>query len=132
MMKETAVHSENEMAARAERRLALRAPGHFTIGYRKLSDLEHWQISPLKDFSRLGVRFISDERLEPDQPLELRLRLPRMVGPVDISSRVVWRRPAFSGVLEMSEVGVAFFNPDPELQHAIDALVQLHATHSST
>ncbi len=76
-----------------------------------------WQVSPLRDFSRTGVRFISEHPYEIGAVLELQLALPTSREPLALAGRVAWVKPRF---LETLELGVTFDKIDPGIQQSID------------
>ena len=89
--------------------------------YRRAESGQHsWLVSPLRDLSGKGARFLSERPAEVGWVLEMQLVLPNAPQPVSVPARVVWTRPAQSGLLE---VGVAFAPHDPAIQQAIDAAV---------
>lgn len=79
-----------------------------------------WLLSPLKDFSRGGARFVSEAGFAEGTLLQLKLLLPTHEQPVAIAARIAWARP---GPLQLHEYGVTFAVDDPALQRAIDAAV---------
>ena len=89
--------------------------------YRKADAGQHtWLVSPLRDLSSKGARFLSERPEEVGWMLEMQLVLPNAPQPVAVPARIVWTRPAQMGLLE---VGVAFVPSNPETQKAIDAAV---------
>ena len=81
---------------------------------------ESWLISPLRDLSSGGARFLSESTVEAGAELEIQLVLPGSKDPVALKVRVAWAKPAPWG---MAELGVTFEPEDVKVQQTIDAAV---------
>ena len=82
---------------------------------------EHWLVSPLRDLSRSGARFLSEREFPVGTVLEAQLLLPRSQRPVAVAARVTWQKPA---PLHMVELGVTFdVQADEVVRQAIDLSV---------
>ncbi len=79
-----------------------------------------WLMSPLRDISSGGARFVSESTFAEGALLEMQLVLPTYEKPVVIAARIAWARP---GPMAMQEYGVTFAVDDPVLQQAIDTAV---------
>ncbi len=101
-----------------ESRHAPRVAHQFMVRYRLANTGQlAWQVSPLRDFSRTGVRFIAEHPYEIGAVLELQLALPTSREPLALAGRVAWAKPAFLGT---AELGVTFDNIDSGSQQMID------------
>lgn len=80
-----------------------------------------WLLSPLRDISRNGARFVSESAFADGAMLDLQLLLPTADHPVAVSGRIAWKHP---GPMKLHEYGVTFAVDDPAKQQAIDAAVQ--------
>ena len=81
---------------------------------------KQWLVSPLRDLSSGGARFLSEHPFASKDVLELQLVLPNAQQPVVLKARVAWIRPAPMG---MHEVGVTFDPGDATIQSTIDTAV---------
>ena len=79
-----------------------------------------WLLSPLKDISRGGARFVSESAFAEGVMLDLQLLLPTADAPVAVAGRIAWKQP---GPVQLHEYGVTFAVDDPAKQQAIDAAV---------
>lgn len=79
-----------------------------------------WLVSPLRDLSSGGARFLCERRLVVGDLLEMQLILPVAAQPVPLTARVAWVKP---GPLNMVEVGVTFDPGDSAIQQTIDDAV---------
>ena len=79
-----------------------------------------WLISPLRDLSGGGARFLSERPLAAGDTMDLQLILPIAKEPVPVKARVAWAR---SGPMGMTEVGVTFDAGDTAIQQLIDQAV---------
>ncbi len=64
-----------------------------------------WFVSPLRNISETGARFLSERTFKPGRLLELHVTVPTSRQPLVLSARVSWTRPAAQ---ELWEVGVHF------------------------
>ncbi len=106
-----------------ERRGEVRTTRPIMMRYRRL-DEPHWHSGPVRDLSCTGARLMSDVAIEPGEWLELWIGLPLFVEPIGIKARVMWKKTAFSGRMSLPELGIAFHELDPSLQHAIDEAIR--------
>jgi hypothetical protein len=103
-----------------ERRQAPRAVVAFMVRYRRAESGGQWSVSPMKDLSRGGARFMADLKLAPGQKLELQLLLPYSQEPVSLRAKVAWAR---AGLFNTTEIGVAFDAGDGAIMRAVDAAI---------
>jgi len=97
----------------AERRREPRIVHSFMVRYRAAGATSpKWMLSPLKDFSASGVRFVAEPGLRPGQALELQLMLPMHREPLGVAGRVAWSEPFGDGSLV--EQGVEFVGENAE------------------
>jgi hypothetical protein len=105
----------------AEHRQFPRISHPFMARYRlQVPEPTEWMVSPLRDLSSGGARFLSERPLAVGSMLEMRLMLPGSVTPILLKARVAWSKPA---QLNMVELGVAFDPGDTAIQQSIDASV---------
>ncbi len=106
-----------------ERRRDLsRVPHPIMVRYR-VSPTASWHSGPVRDFSRAGARLICEEPVKTGELLELWLGMPLFVEPVAINAKVIWQKSAFSGRLQLTEVGLSFPALDPQIRMTITAAV---------
>lgn len=79
-----------------------------------------WFVSPLRDLSSGGARFISETEFFVGTELEMQLLLPSTEAPVPLKARVAWVKPA---PMHLTEHGVTFNPGDTGIQQTIDAAV---------
>ena len=106
----------------AEHRRDPRVSRAFLIRYRcPAAGQERWLVSPLRDLSRSGARFLSERMFAVGVPLELQLVLPVSRQPVVVGAHVAWQQP---GALGMVEMGVTFdLGADDAARRAVDTSV---------
>ena len=80
-----------------------------------------WLVSPLRDLSSGGARFLSEHPFAAGETFELQLLLPAAQDPVMLKVRVAWAR---SAQMQMTELGVTFDPGDAGIQRLIDATVE--------
>ena len=120
----------------AERRQSPRIPHGFLVRYRLPTARGMvWRMSPLRDLSRGGARFLAEGFFEIGQWINLQLIVPNAKQPVDVSVRVVWSKPA-KALLNLHEYGVVFELIQPtdrqRLEAALAPLLKSHPPSSST
>ena len=94
----------------------------FIIRYRPVGEAgSGWLVSPLRDLSTHGARFLSERDFPVGSSLDAQLQLGFSQQPVQLRARVAWVKPA--QLMKMSEVGVTFDPGDPATQQALDAAV---------
>ena len=105
-----------------EQRRSPRINRSFMVRYRSSEPPEGatWLVSPLRDLSSGGARFLSERRLAVNDVLGLQLILPMFPQPVLLKARVAWMK---SAPLNMVEVGVTFDPGDAAIQRMIDDAV---------
>ena len=104
-----------------EHRRAPRITQSFMVRYRVLSSGQGtWEVSPLRDLSSGGARFLCESPFPVGTALELQLVLPSAKAPVPLQARVTWVRP---GPLQLAEHGVAFGSVEADIQQLIDTAV---------
>ena len=95
------------MAAEQRRDPRVRRP--FMLRYRSLHGAgAPWSITPVRDLSTSGARFLSDHPLAAGATVELHLILPSSRQPVPLEGRVAWVKPRGTGRMGLMEVGVSF------------------------
>jgi hypothetical protein len=111
--------SETPSSDSSEHRKKPRVARAFMARYRLESPMvTDWLVSPLRDLSSGGARFLSERPFKAGQFIELQLLLPFARDPVVLRARVAWTKP---GRLSMMEIGVTFDAGDPAAQQTIDA-----------
>jgi hypothetical protein len=105
-----------------EQRREPRVARAFMVRYRALSpESQAWLLSPLRDLSQGGVRFVSERAFEVGTLLELQLVLPTAPAPMAARGRVTWSKP---GPMALPELGVTFEGLDPQTQQALQGAVK--------
>ena len=105
----------------AEQRRQPRVARSFMVRYRASSAGQvSWFVSPLRDLSSGGARFICETEFPLGLELEMQLLLPSAEAPVPIKARVAWAKPA---PMKLTEHGVTFDAGDVGIQRTIDAAV---------
>ena len=113
----------------ADQRRAPRILRAFMVRYRNpKKGGASWLISPLRDLSSGGARFLSESMVEANTDLEIQLVLPGSRDPVSLKTRVAWVKAAPLGMVEL---GVTFEPDDVAVQQIIDAAVA-HFLHKQT
>ena len=104
-----------------EHRLAPRAAAHPLIRYRPPGEPgATWLVSPLRDLSSGGARFLSEHAFAVGDTFEVQLLLPAAAQPIWVRARVAWAKP---GATKMVELGVTFDAGDTANQRLIDEAV---------
>ena len=105
-----------------EQRRSPRINRSFMVRYRASGTSEGatWLISPLRELSSGGARFLSERGQAVGNVLEFQLILPMSSQPVSLKARVAWVKP---GPLSMVELGVTFDPGDAAIQQMIDDAV---------
>ena len=108
-------------APQDEQRKCPRISRPFMIRYRP-SDKEQagWLVSPLRDLSSGGARFISEYPFFVGETFEMQLLLPALKEPLSLKARVAWVKTPH---MSMSEIGITFDPGDTAIQQAIDQAV---------
>ena len=90
-----------------DRRKAFRAPRAFLVRYRPPTSSGAWLMSPLRDISGSGARFLSEYmKFRGGDVLEVQLVLPNVPQPLPVVAKVMWVKPGkLRGTVEL---GVAF------------------------
>ena len=91
----------------------------FMVRYRRLAE-RLWSVSPLRDLSSSGARFIGECAFEAGTELELQLVLPMAKEPVALQARVAWVKP---GPMHLAEYGITFQAEAAGVQQMIDVAV---------
>ena len=113
--------AERREKPQEEHRRAPRVSHPFMIRYRFLAPwAETWMVSPLRDLSGGGARFLSEWPLKVGAILETKLLLSSSRDPVPMQARVAWTKP---WRLKIAEVGITFEIGDPKVQEAVDGAV---------
>ena len=107
-----------------EQRRSPRIRRSFMVRYRSPGLLEAvWLVSPLRDLSSGGARFLSERPFAVGSLLETQLLLPASRDPILLRARVTWAKP---WRFKIAEIGVTFEVDDSKKQDAInDAVVRL-------
>ena len=107
-----------------ERREAPRIRKGLIVKYRLSSEgASQWRMSPLRDFSATGIRFIAECSFPVGSVLELQLCLPTCAEPLRVAGIVKWVKAASSGSL--AEHGVIFSQVDAVTQQQIAQAAEL-------
>jgi hypothetical protein len=106
-----------------ERRETPRIRKGLIVKYRLASaGAGQWRMSPLKDLSATGVRFIAEGGFPLGSALELQLCLPSRAQPLSVAGIVRWAGAVGAGAL--TEHGVSFSQPDAAAQQQIAQAVE--------
>ncbi|MBI4004100.1 MAG: PilZ domain-containing protein [Candidatus Omnitrophica bacterium] len=105
--------------ADAEHRRDPRIPHGFLVRYRRPSE-SGWSVSPLRDLSSSGARFLGEHTFEVGTDLDCQLMLPLAREPLVLQARVAWVKP---GPMNLAEYGVTFQADAPGVQEVIDVAV---------
>ena len=101
-----------------ERRRAPRIDRRLMVRYRRpTSGKPQWMVSPLRDFSAMGIRFIGETGFPVGTVLEVQMQLPSSPEPLTVMTRVVWLRGGTAG--KLAEHGVEFVDPSPQARQQI-------------
>jgi len=112
-----------------ERRQRPRVAHRLIVRYRRpVEGSAEWLVSPLRDLSSGGARFLSEHPFTAGETFELHLLLPAAQQPVMLLARVAWARAA---QMQMTEVGVTFDAHDAAIQRLIDTAVK-HFLHQQS
>ena len=91
----------------------------FMLRYRRPAE-RAWSVSPLRDLSSSGARFIGESAFEVGNELELQLVLPMAKEPLMLQARVAWVKP---GPMALVEYGIMFQSDEAGVQQMIDVAV---------
>ena len=116
------------MGETERRRGAPRVAQPFMVRYRRNATAP-WRLATLKDLSREGVRFVCEEVFESGEVLELQFGLPLFLQPTQIVGRIAWKRPVFSGRLQMTEYGLCFTSLPADVRQTLDDAMQRFVKH---
>ena len=109
----------------AEKRKDLRRQREFLIWYRPATDATAlWRVSPLRDISKSGAHFLSEQPFEISMDLTLRFLFPFSTQPLIVPARVAWVKVAKTKTWQLMECGVTFEAATPQLQSQIDRMVE--------
>jgi Tfp pilus assembly protein PilZ len=89
------------------------------VRYRRPSEAG-WSVSPLRDLSSSGARFLGEHAFEVGAELDCQLVLPLAKEPLVLQARVAWVKP---GPMHLAEYGVVFQVGHPGTQQMIDVAV---------
>ena len=113
------------MSQGAENRRTPRMARSFMLRYQP-PEQSAWLLSPLRDLSSGGARFLSEHAFTAGDLFDIQLVLPTASRPVELKVRVAWAKPWRAGLFE---VGVTFDPGDAGIQQTIDeAVKRLFAT----
>ena len=113
------------MSQYAERRDAQRATHHIIVRYH-VPGAEGWYVSPLRDLSRTGARFLFEGFVSVGDLLGLWIGPPMFTEPVKISARVVWHHTGYATRLPLMECGVQFEQLESGVRRVIENDVTSH------
>ena len=109
-------------APQEEQRRRPRVAHRLLVRYRPpVEGATEWLVSPLRDLSGGGARFLSEHAFAAGESFELQLLLPAAQEPVTLKARVAWTR---SAPMRLTELGVTFDPDDVMIQRLIDATVE--------
>ena len=109
----------------ADKRKDLRRQREFLVWYRcSTDDAALWGVSPLRDISKSGVRFLSEQSFEVGTDLTLRFLFPFSTQTLIVPARVAWVKVAQMKTWQLMECGVTFHVTAPELQSQIDRVIE--------
>ena len=92
------------------------------VRYRPMqSGVTSWLVSPLRDLSSGGARFLSEQQFSVGDVMELQLVLPVSPQPIALKARVAWTKARPGTTL--GELGVTFDPGDVAIQRTIDAAI---------
>ena len=80
-----------------------------------------WLVSPLRNLSGHGARFLCEREFPVGSMLEFQLQLGLAQPPIRLRARVAWIKQA--QILKMFELGVSFESADPDAQQGLQAAV---------
>jgi len=104
-----------------ENRRAARVARHVMARYRTTRVPEAaWLMSPLRDLSGGGARFLSEYAFEAGELMELQLLLPNAPKPIELKAKVAWMKPMPT---RFTELGVTFDPGDTAVQRVIDEAI---------
>lgn len=106
-----------------ERRQFPRIESQLLVKFRFLNE-DKWQMTPLKDISASGIRFMAERSCDAGAGLELQLLLPTVAAPLRLGGRVNWVRPA--SIAHLFDYGVEFVDVLPPQREEIGKLVTLY------
>jgi len=89
------------------------------VRYRRPPE-QAWSVSPLRDLSSSGARFLGERTFEVGTDLDCQLVLPLAKEPLILQARVAWVKP---GPMNLAEYGVTFQADAPGVQETIDVAV---------
>jgi len=105
----------------AENRRTPRIVRSFMVRYRLPTTRQAgWLVSPLRDLSSTGVRFVCEQAFSVGALLEMELLLPTAKQPVPLKAKVVWTKPVQWGMVEL---GATFEPVNATVQQMIDDAV---------
>lgn len=108
-------------SAPPDKRQAPRISHAFMVRYRvPTAGKGVWLVSTLRDLSRGGARFRTDQVFAVGSTMDIQLLLPASPQPVALEARVAWAKAAPLGTVEL---GVTFDPKDTGIQQALDAAV---------
>ena len=109
----------------AEKRKDLRRQRGFFIWYRPATDdTALWQVSPLRDISKRGAHFLSEQPFEVGTGLTLRFLFPFSAQSLIVPARVAWIKVAKTKTWQLMECGVTFDTTTAQLQSQINRIVE--------
>lgn len=105
----------------ADNRQSPRIARSFMVRYRvPTPGRTGWLVSPLRDLSSSGVRFVCEKAFDVGLILEMELLLPTAKQPVPLRAKVVWTKPVQWGMVEL---GATFEPVDATVQQMINDAV---------
>lgn len=109
--------------AAEERRRAPRVDKRFMVKY-QCQALGHtqWMLSPIRDLSALGVRFVGEFAFAKGTELDMQIVLPILEESLPARGVVVWQRPGQAP--KTFEHGVEFVDSDPRIFDQLSKAVE--------
>ena len=104
-----------------EQRRVPRVNRSFMARYRvPVGGQANWLVSPLRDLSSGGARFLSEYPFQTGAFLEIALLLPASSQPIIVKAKIAWAKPWRAG---LTEIGATFNISDDVIQQQLDAAV---------
>jgi Tfp pilus assembly protein PilZ len=106
-----------------EHRRGPRVARHFLVRYRPLRDSDaEWLVSPLRDLSSGGARFLSERQFAAGDVMMMQLILPVSSQPIELKARVAWTRKSKVGTA-ITDLGVTFETQDVFVQRTLETAI---------
>lgn len=107
---------------REEHRWVPRVNHSFMARYRvPPNNTTNWLVSPLRDLSSGGARFLSEHPFKVGEELEMALLLPASPQPIVVRARVAWTKSWRAGLVDL---GVTFEVGDAAIQQQLNVAIE--------